>query len=206
MFEKLKVSGKNLKLALLFGLICAVFLSLSDFNAGCEDLRHNVLRLHIIANSDSDADQALKLKIRDRILESSGDLFELSSDVDDAIEVAKNSTEYFEKIANEVIAEENFDYTASVSFGECYFETRVYDDFTLPAGNYESLIINLGKGEGKNWWCVIFPEICLPAASDSSLNDTVNEKGTQIAKESDRYILRFKVVEIYEDIKNWLKK
>lgn len=205
MLKKLNISGKALRLSLIFGLISAIFLSFADFSAGCEDLRQNVLRLHIIANSDSAADQALKLKIRDRIIESSPDIFASSEEVDDAIAVAQNNLPYFEKIANEVIAEENFDYTASVSLAECYFETRVYDDFTLPAGNYESLIITLGKGEGKNWWCVIFPEICLPAASKASLDDTVNDKGTKIAEEPNRYILRFRVVEIYEQIKNWLK-
>jgi len=206
MFESFKVSAKALRYSLLFGLMCAVFLSFSDFNAGCEDLRHNILRLHIIANSDSVEDQALKLKIRDRILNESGDIFALSESVDDAVTVAEEQLPALEKIANEVIAEEGFDYDAKASVGDGFFETRVYDEFTLPAGRYKSLIINVGESKGKNWWCVIFPEICLPAASDRELSDTVNEDGVRIAEDSDRYILRFKVIEIYEDIKNWLKK
>lgn len=206
MFESFKVSAKALRYSLLFGLMCAVFLSFSDFNAGCEDLRHNILRLHIIANSNSVEDQALKLKIRDRILNESGDIFALSESVDDAVTVAEEQLPALEKIANEVIAEEGFDYDAKASVGYGFFETRVYDEFTLPAGRYKSLIINVGESKGKNWWCVIFPEICLPAASDRELSDTVNEDGVRIAEDSDRYILRFKVIEIYEDIKNWLKK
>ncbi len=205
MFKKIKISGKRLRLSLLLGLMCAVFLSLTDFNASCDDLRQNVLRLHIIANSDSREDQALKLKIRDRILEESGDIFGLCDSVDDAVSVTQNQIKRFESIANKVIAEENFGYGATAAVADRFFETRVYDDFTLPAGNYKSLVINLGKGEGKNWWCVIFPEICLPAAADEGLRKTANDDSACIAENSDRYILRFKVVEIYEDIKNWFK-
>lgn len=205
MLKKVKISGKRLRLSLLCGLICAVFLSLTDFNASCEDLRQNVLRLHIIANSDSQEDQALKLKIRDRILEESGDIFALCQDVAQAVEVTENQLLRFQDIANEVIAEENFGYTAVAEVSDKYFETRVYDDFTLPAGNYKSLVINIGKGEGKNWWCVIFPEICLPAATDTGLEKTAKDDSVSVAKNSDHYILRFKLVEIYEDIKNWFK-
>ncbi len=206
MFKSFKVSAKALRYSLLFGLMCAVFLSFSDFNAGCEDLRQNVLRLHIIANSDSVEDQALKLKIRDRIINESGDIFGLSESVEDAVEVAEEQLPVLEEIANEVIAEEGFDYDVKASVGDSFFETRVYDEFTLPAGTYKSLIINVGESKGKNWWCVIFPEICLPAATDGELSDTVNEDGVRIAEDSNRYILRFKVIEIYEDIKKWLKK
>lgn len=205
MLKKVKISGQRLRISLLCGLMCAVFLSLTDFNASCEDLRQNVLRLHIIANSDSQADQALKLKIRDRILEESGDIFALCQDVEQAVEVTENQLLRFQKIANEVITEEKFNYSAVAEVSDKYFETRVYDEFTLPAGNYKSLVINLGKGEGKNWWCVIFPEICLPAARESGLDKTARDDSVSIAKNSDHYILRFKLVEIYEDIKNWFK-
>jgi len=205
MLKKIKISGKRLRISLLLGLLCAMFLSLTDFNADCEDLRQNVLRLHIIANSDSAADQALKLKIRDRILEQSEDIFGLCDNIDDAVEVTQNQLQRFESIANKVIAEENVVYKASAGVSEHYFDTRVYDEFTLPAGNYKSLVINLGKGEGKNWWCIIFPEICLPAATKDGLNKTVDDDSACIAQNSNHYILRFKVVEIYEDIKNWFK-
>ena len=200
-----KISGKALRLSLLFGLLCAIFLSFSDFNADCEDLRHNVLRLHIIANSDSQEDQALKLKIRDRILENSQDIFEDSKTTNDAIIIAKEKIPFFEKIANEVIIEEGFKYNATASLGDSFFETREYDTFTLPAGTYKSLIINVGESRGKNWWCVIFPEMCLPAAN-ADLRETVSRGGTEIAENSNRYKMRFKTVEIYEEIKNLFKR
>lgn len=206
MLKKFRISTKALRYSLLCGLISAVFLSFSGFQSGCEELRQNVLRLHIIANSNSEADQELKLKIRDRILETSGDIFEGITDTHNAVLRAEDKLQFFEDIANGVIAEEGFSYTARAIIGDSFFETREYEDFTLPAGTYKSLIIDLGSGEGKNWWCVIFPEICLPAAGDTSLSKTVSNEGTAIAENPNRYILRFKTVEIYEEIKNLFKK
>ncbi len=194
---------KRVQLSVLFGLICAIFLSLSQFNVLCDDLRENVLRLHIIANSDSQDDQALKLKIRDRILEETSDVFAGCESLYSAEVTTKSELDNFENIANTVIKANGFNYKAKVSLGDCYFETRHYDTFSLPAGNYRSLIIELGKAEGKNWWCVIFPSICIPAASSSDLRDSVKEESAQIAEQSDRYVVKFKVVEWYETIKNW---
>lgn len=202
----LKISRKSAEAALAFGLICACMLSVSRFNAACDDLRTNVLRLHIIANSDSDEDQELKLKVRDKILEKTGVLFSDSTDLESAEKTVSESLSEFEEIANSVIAENGYDYTAEASLGDSYFETREYEDFTLPAGNYRSLIINLGKGEGKNWWCVVFPAVCIPAASDAELSDTVTEKSAAVAENPQKYILRFKTVEIYEKIKKSINK
>lgn len=202
MLNKFKNSGKIFSISLLLGFLCAVFLSFTDFNATCEDIRHNVLRLHIIANSDSNPDQSLKLKIRDGILENSGDLFNGVTDLERATQIANEELEVFENIANEIIEAEGFQYKAKVSIGKRWFETRVYDDFTLPAGEYVSLIVDLGEAEGKNWWCVIFPEICLPGATDTHLSDTVGENGAEVAYNPNRYIMRFKSIEIYEKIKN----
>ena len=201
MKEKLKFSKKALQWAIIFGFLCSVFLSFADFNASCEDLRQNILRLHIIANSDSREDQALKIKIRDRILEASDSLFENNTDLDSALATAKNNLPLYEEIANQVIEENGFNYRAAAKIDKAFFETRVYDDFTLPGGNYESLIIDIGAAEGKNWWCVIFPGVCVPTDKNATLSDSVGKKGTQIAENSEDYIIRFKAVEIYEKIK-----
>ena len=191
---------KKIRISLIFGLICAICLSFFNFNLLCDDLRQNVLRLHIIANSDSEADQELKLKIRDAILSETGSLFANSQSLEEANLKTEQHLKNFEEIANRVINESGFGYDATVSLGECFFETRHYENFTLPAGNYRSLIINLGESKGKNWWCVIYPTVCLPAAS-GDLRDTVNNKSAHIAEHSERYIIRFKIVEIFEKIK-----
>ncbi len=202
---KNKISFKIFNISLCFGLISAVFLSLASFNVSCEDLRKNVLRLHIIANSDSLEDQSLKLKIRDEILNKSQDLFENVSDIETAINIANKKTKDFCDIANDVIRENGYDYSVTAQIGDSYFETREYEDFTLPAGFYKSLIVKVGKAEGKNWWCVIFPEICIPAAAKGDLTDTVSQSSAKIAKENERYIMRFKAVEFYERIKKIIK-
>lgn len=205
MKKRFKISKKNFKYAVLSGLICAVLLSFAHFNAACDEIKENVLRLHIIANSDSEADQAVKLLVKDSVIQNSGDIFENSGDIVAAANTAKENLELFEETANKVLLDNGFSYSAKVSFGQAYFETREYDDFTLPAGYYDSLIITLGEGQGKNWWCVIFPEVCLPAASDASLNDTVSDESVKFAKGKNEYIVRFKAVEIYEKIKKALK-
>ena len=195
--------NKRIKLSLIFGIICAMLLSMTQFSVLCDDLRENILRLHIIANSDSQEDQALKLKIRDTILNETGDLFLGVTELENAEKQASEHIDEFTQIANRVIKENGFDYSANVTLGDCFFETREYETFTLPAGNYRSLIIELGKAEGKNWWCVIFPSVCIPAALSGDLRDSTDEKSAEVAENSDQYIVKFKAVEIYEKIKKW---
>ncbi len=204
--KKIKISGKALNYSLLFGLICAVFLSFSSFNTACDELRANVLRLHIIANSNSPEDQQLKIQIRDSILAESENLFSETSNLDEAIISVNQSISDIEKIANQVIADKGFNYKATACVKDSYFETREYDNFALPAGTYKSLVIKVGKANGKNWWCVIFPEICLPAASDAKLSDTVSVGTANIAESKEKYEIRFKIVEIYEDFKKKFSK
>ena len=121
-----------------------------------------------------------------------------------AIKTAKENLKLYEKIANEVISEAGLDYKAEAKIGKAFFETMVYEDFTLPSGEYESLIINLGKSEGKNWWCVVFPSVCLPLENRASLSQSVGEKGCEIAQNGERFKAKFKTVEIYEKIKKAL--
>ena len=199
------MSFKGIEFAVFFALLCAVTMSMAHFSAACDDLRTNVLRMHIVANSDSQEDQRLKLMVRDKILEQSGAVFSNSTDLDSAIISASESISEFEKIANEVIKENGFNYTAEVEIGNSYFENRVYDDFTLPAGTYKSLIVRLGKAEGKNWWCVVFPSVCIPAAGKGELSDSASKESASIAEEPQKYIMQFKAVEIYEDLKKLIK-
>ena len=200
-------SRHAVELSVLFGLLCAVLLSTARFDAACDDLRHNVLRLHIIANSDSDADQAVKIKVRDRILEETSAVFENKTNLSEAEGAVEERLNDFEEIAKSVLCENGFDYGASAELGTDFFETREYESFTLPAGNYRSLIIRLGKAEGKNWWCVVFPAVCVPAASpDARLSDSASEESALIAEHPQKYIMKFKAVEIYEDLKRLLSR
>ena len=197
---------KNVEIGVLFGLVCAVALSFSRFEARCEELRNGVLRLHIIANSDSKEDQNLKLAVRDEILQNGVDIFKNCDTVDDAILTADSNIDKINQIVEKVIKEKGFDYGAKVSVGDKYFDTREYDEFTLPAGTYKSLIVDLGEAKGKNWWCVVFPCVCVPTASDSSLTDSVSYDAANMAKNAPKYEIKFKSIEIYEQFKKYLQK
>lgn len=190
------------ELALFTGLLFAVFTSFARFNAACDDLRQNVLRLHIIANSNSEADQAVKLLVRDRILSETTDIFSGAAGLADAEKKASERIGDIAEYAAETLRENGFGYGATAEIGNSYFETREYDTFTLPAGNYRSLIIRLGKAEGKNWWCVVFPAVCIPAAAQGAeLSDSTSKASAEIAEHPQKYIMRFKAVEIFEDFK-----
>ncbi|MBE6786801.1 MAG: stage II sporulation protein R [Ruminococcaceae bacterium] len=194
---------KRIRLSLLCGLICAVLLSMTQFNVLCDDLRQNVLRLHIIANSDSAFDQQLKLKVRDEILAQTGEVFLNVEDLAVAEQVTAQNLKKFQQIAQSVIKQNGANYNVDVCLGDSFFETRHYDTFSLPAGNYRSLIIKIGEAKGKNWWCVVFPAMCIPAASGGDLRQSVDERAASVAENKDKYIIKFKTVEIYEKLKNF---
>lgn len=189
------------ELSVLCGMLCTIFISLAGFEEKCDALRNGVLRLHIIANSDSEADQAVKLLVRDRILTETAAIFADADGLAEAEAAASAALPDITAEATAALTESGFTYGAVAEVGESYFETREYEDFTLPAGNYRSLIIKLGKAEGKNWWCVVFPSVCLPTASKARLSDSVEREAAEIAETPNKYIMRFKAVELYEDLK-----
>lgn len=193
------------ELAVFMGLIFTISVSFARFDAACEDLRQNVLRLHIIANSNSEADQAVKLLVRDRVLSETSDIF---AGAEGLAEAEKKATERLGDIADcadETLKNNGFVYGATAEIGNSYFETREYETFTLPAGNYRSLIIRLGKAKGKNWWCVVFPAVCIPAAApNADLSDSASKASAEIAEHPQKYVMRFKAVEIIEDLKKRL--
>ena len=193
---------KKLSVAICMGLVVSILTSMASFDASCVEIKENLLRLHIVANSDSEHDQALKLKVRDKILEIGDSSF---SDVDNLI-IAKEKAEemlpVFTKCAQEVIANEGYNYNVEVSVGKAFFDTRVYDNFTLPAGEYDALRVVIGEGKGKNWWCVIFPSVCIPSASDKTLDSALSNNAGEITNNAPKYKMKFKVVEWYETIKN----
>lgn len=166
------------------------------------EVRSETLRLHIIANSDSDFDQELKLKVRDRILEATGELFAEVSGKTEAVAAAEYSSDDIKKIAEAVIKEEGYDYSVQVEVTEMWFETRSYDGFTLPAGDYDAVRIIIGAGEGKNWWCVMYPALCIPGAEQNIEQYGENVKFIT----GSGHELRFAVIEWIEQIKQLLKK
>lgn len=154
------------EVSLLLGLLFAVLASsVTAFAQTCDALTQDVLRLHVLANSDSEADQQLKLDVRDAILRDTAELFAGSDSVQAAREAARAHLPQIEAAARRELQRQGSAATVSVSLEETYFETRVYEDFTLPAGRYEAVRVVIGSGEGHNWWCVLYPQLCIPAAT-----------------------------------------
>lgn len=193
---------KKTEFSLLLGLIIAIILtSITSFAKDANSIRNDVLRLHILANSDSETDQSIKLSVRDAILESSGDLFDSSKELSDAIKSAENNLERIEKIANKRLDELGTDYRAKAEVCNMYFETREYENFTLPAGYYNAVRITLGKAEGKNFWCVLFPSLCIPAAQDDKKIQQVLSSSEIDVITSPKYMPKFAIIEFFESLK-----
>lgn len=162
-----------------------------------EHISNKVFRLHILANSDSTYDQNIKLMLKNYILENTQDIIG-GKTLDEAIENAKNNTKEITDMCNEYLKSKGFDYKVKVNVVKEYFKTRVYDDFTLPAGRYNSLKIEIGEGKGHNWWCIVFPSVCLSACTES-MNDYLTDDEMNLV--SNTYSPKFKIVEIYESTK-----
>ncbi len=203
--SNIKNNKKLIIVSIAFGLIFSVLMELCNFNAHCNTIRGSVLRLHILANSDSEADQQLKLKVRDRLLVVTDRLFKECNGLSEAETAAKENLSLLKSEASKIIKSEGYNYSVDVSVKQTDFNTREYDGFTLPAGTYDAIRVVIGKGEGHNWWCVMFPPVCVPSASNSEIGDALNDGDTEIVENKTRYKCRFKVVEWYEDVKNYLK-
>ncbi|MEG0457295.1 MAG: stage II sporulation protein R [Oscillospiraceae bacterium] len=204
-----KILFTAISVSLIIVLIIAPFKAFGD---SCGKIRESVLRLHILANSDSEEDQNLKLKIRDAILKETGYIFE-TQNLDKAISNANENMDEIIEIAKRIITSEGYIYSVSASIENSYFTTRTYENgITLPAGYYNALRIIIGEGKGHNWWCVMFPPMCLPAATkkedDVKIDDVLTEEEIEIAKNGEKYEFKFALVEMFEEmyknIKQWL--
>ena len=181
----------------LFMIITLSLSMLQPIITSSENISNKVLRLHILANSDSTEDQNLKLTVKEYFLDNTKDLFN-GKTLEDNINIAKNNIDYMEKICNDCIEQNGYDYKATVSIDKEFFETRVYDDFTMPAGIYNSIKIQIGQGKGHNWWCIVFPSVCLSACTES-MSDYLTEDEMELVTSG--YTPKFKIIEIYEKIK-----
>lgn len=194
--------------ALCAGLCCTCLLSLCGFTAACEDISDRVLRLHILANSDSEEDQTLKLKVRDAILEETDGLLDGVISTEYARQALQEALPRIEKAAARCLRLNGSDDSVAVELCEMYFTTRQYDAVTMPAGVYDALRVTIGEGKGHNWWCVVFPPMCLSGAVQQPLDDVLTDKEADIVTDPSGYEVRFKIVEwvesFREGIKQWL--
>lgn len=153
--------GAGLLLAVVLTARCASFARL------CDAVREDTLRLHVLANSDSEADQALKLQVRDAVVETAGRLFGQSEDKSAALQKAAENLSTLQEAAQDAVYRAGYDYPVQVVVTERYFATTHYEDFTLPAGRYDAVQVRIGEAAGRNWFCVLYPALCLSTCSAS---------------------------------------
>lgn len=190
-------------IAALLTVLSFIAISVCDGFAAAGNVRNECLRLHILAASDSEADQNVKLLVRDRLLETGADIFSASTDSREAAEKIEKNKDVLIAAANAVLEENGCSYTADIIIEEEYFETREYGDIRLPAGVYKACKVILGDGEGHNWWCVMFPPLCLPAAvkrDGDELYAVFSEEGTDLITGKSGYKIKFKIVEVFQEI------
>lgn len=204
-YINLSVLLKSVSIAMVFLLV----MSIVGFGESYDNIRENVLRLHILANSDTPEDQALKLKVRDAVLDMSEDIFAECRSESEAETAARGSLDEIQNIAQQTVIDNGYSYPVSAYICNMWFEDRVYDDFTLPAGMYEAVRVEIGQAAGKNWWCVMFPSVCLPSAGGQGLDSTLSKEETEMCEQPDQYVVKFKVVELFhrcrKGVKNWFK-
>ncbi len=191
---------RRIKVSVILALIFCVVLNLASFEGECEGVRGKVLRLHVVANSNSLSDQQLKLKVRDRIVMQSESLFSDCDRLDQAIEKAEQHLPDIVAAAREELAANNSDYDVRVTLREDYFPTKQYQSVTLPAGIYEAIRVEIGRAEGCNWWCVMFPMMCIPGASEQQEMESVLTREQLNIVECDGYEVKFKCVELIQEL------
>lgn len=196
-------------LILTFLLILFILTTLNSYaTTVSQNLSNNFFRLHILANSDSEFDQALKLKIRDNIIKYM-ELQDFSgSSKEDIINSVKANLEKYQEIAEETIKDTGYNYSVTVNVGNFYFPTKEYGNISLPSGYYDGLKIEIGEAKGQNWWCSLFPPLCfvdissgiIDEASQNNLKENLSDEEYAIITSNDKTIkLKFKILEIFSN-------
>ena len=193
------------ELSVLLGLALALSLSsFTRFSAACAGVREDTLRLHILANSDSEADQELKLAVRDAILQAEGGMFAAERTKEGALRAAGADLEAIRAVAQRTVRARGYSYPVAVRLENMYFSTREYDGFTLPAGRYDAVRVEIGAHAGKNWFCVLFPPMCVPAATSDGGQDMSAYSGAEQQAVCSSYKVGFAAVEWLEGLKESL--
>lgn len=191
--------------ALVCGFVLAALCSFFPFAAACGQLPRDVVRLHVVANSNGAEDQAVKLLVRDAVLEEAARWYQGAGSMEEASSQLCTHLQSIAGAARQVLGEQGMGYSAIAQMTEMYFPTRDYGDFRLPAGRYRTLRVTLGEGAGKNWWCVVFPSLCLPAATQEEALLTLPEGERQVVEGGQDVQVKLKAVELWESLREWLR-
>lgn len=203
---------KNSKIGILIILSILLFLytticAISYVSAVSTDISDSVFRLHVIANSNSNEDQALKYKVRDNLLNYMNNICKNCTSKEEAINIVSEQQKEFKQVALETIKNEGYSYDVKIEIGNFEFPTKQYGDISLPAGFYDALKVEIGKAEGRNWWCVMFPSLCfvdissgiVPEESKEELQNVLSDEEYAIISDnsSSSIKLKFKLLELF---------
>lgn len=208
------ICSKKVKYSILILFLLFLYITISAFsyvNAVSNSLANSVFRLHVIANSDSNADQNLKYIVRDNVLEYMNEICKSAKTKDEAIRIANDNLNNFRSIALNTIRDNGYDYDVSVEIGNFAFPTKTYGDISLPSGYYDALKIKIGEATGQNWWCVMFPPLCFVDVSSGIVpdeskeimkNDLSSEEFSLISNDDNSEIsFKFKLIEMLQNAK-----
>ena len=195
---------------LSFLLFIYILVSASSYvSAISNNLSEAVFRLHVIANSDSTEDQELKLKVRDSLLEYMNNICSNCTTKEEAISIATAHQSNFQKIAEQTITDNSYNYPVKINIDNFYFPTKNYGDISLPAGMYDALRVEIGEAKGKNWWCVMFPSLCFIDISSGIVDDEAKENLEQNLEEESYTVIsdtknssvkiKFKLIEFFAE-------
>ena len=197
---KLQLWESALLLAFGLTLTAGVWASASE-----SALAGQVLRLHVVANSDSERDQALKLMVRDAVLDQASEFLNGVSDRKSAEQALAPHLDELVRSAEEVLEAENCGDAVTVTLADQWFPTKEYDGFSLPAGRYRALRVTIGEGAGRNWWCVVFPPLCLGSVTEKSVETVAGEALSDdqvalITGQDGGYVLKFRFIEWWNEL------
>lgn len=201
---------KNLKMIVILAFLLFIYTSICAISYAeniSYNLSDNMFRLHVLANSDSKEDQALKYKVRDSLLSYMNSLCVNCKTKQEAISLVEKNKYTFEQIAKNTIKEQGYSYPVTINIGNFEFPTKTYGDISLPAGYYDALRVEIGEAKGQNWWCVMFPPLCfvdissgvVPDESKKWMEDNLpEEEFALISEQSDNQIkFKFKLLEFF---------
>lgn len=206
------MKNSKFKNIILFAFLLFIYIFVSAHNyvsAVSNNLSEAVFRLHIIANSDSDEDQSLKLKVRDSLIEYMNKICTNCTTKEESISIATSHIDEFQKIAEQTIKDNGYNYSVKININNFYFPTKNYGDISLPAGLYDALRVEIGEAKGQNWWCVMFPSLCFIDISSGVVDEEAKENLEEnLEKESYTIIsdskksdikFKFKLIEFFAE-------
>ena len=210
----------SVMLFIVLGLMVGYAYSQScKINTFSNDYKENLIRFHVLANSDSEEDQALKLKVRDKVISYLKPKLEDSESISQSEKIILNEKDKLMDICKETIKQNGYNYDVSINLGYSKFPTKQYSSVVLPAGEYKSLTIIIGKGQGKNWWCVMFPPLCFVDEQNNVIDKETDEKLKKVLTKDEYELIvekdkkninnlqiKFKIVEVFQKILNLEKE